>query len=81
MAEMERFYRLTEVARILQVSPLTVRRWVIEGKLKAFHPAGTRLYRIPESALREFIGEEWFARLTAPFQKVAEEKPKRRRRR
>lgn len=58
---MEKFYRLTEIAQMLRVSPLTVRRWINEGKLKAFHPAGTRLYRVPESSLKQFVGEEWWA--------------------
>lgn len=62
---MEKFYRLTEIARLLRVSPLTVRRWIDEGKLKAFHPVGTRLYRVPESSLRHFVGEEWWGTLTA----------------
>lgn len=81
---MEKFYRLTEIARILRVSPLTVRRWIDEGKLKAFHPAGTRLYRVPESSLREFVGEEWWEQLFASRaeEEVAakESKPRRRRR-
>ncbi len=58
MEKTEKFYNLTEVARILRVSPITVRRWVEEKKLRAFHPPGTRLYRIPETALREFVGPE-----------------------
>ncbi|MEZ8221956.1 DNA binding domain-containing protein, excisionase family [Candidatus Fervidibacteria bacterium JGI MDM2 JNZ-1-D12] len=79
---MEKFYRLTEIARILRVSPLTVRRWIDEGKLKAFHPAGTRLYRVPESSLRKFVGEEWWEQLFASRAEEAteEKKPRRRRR-
>jgi excisionase family DNA binding protein len=79
--EMAEFYNLSEVARMLKVSPLTVRRWVQEGKLKAFHPKGTRLYRIPEDALREFVGEEWFAQIAAEVQQAEGETPKRRGRR
>ncbi len=60
---MERLYSLVDVARLLQVSPLTVRRWVLEGKIEALHPAGTRLYRIPESSLRAFVGDEWWERI------------------
>ncbi|MFA0751011.1 MAG: hypothetical protein SLRJCFUN_001414 [Candidatus Fervidibacter sp.] len=78
---MAEFYNLSEVARMLKVSPLTVRRWVQEGKLKAFHPKGTRLYRIPEDALREFVGEEWFAQIAAEVQQAEGETPKRRGRR
>jgi excisionase family DNA binding protein len=78
--EMAEFYNLSEVARMLKVSPLTVRRWVQEGKLKAFHPKGTRLYRIPEDALRDFVGEEWFAQIAAELRQT-EEAPKRQGRR
>ncbi len=73
---MEKFYRLTEIARILRVSPLTVRRWVNKGKLKAFHPEGTRLYRVPESSLKEFVGDEWWEGL---FASRAEEEAQMRR--
>jgi excisionase family DNA binding protein len=82
---MEKFYKLTEIARMLRVSPLTVRRWINEGKLKAFHPAGTRLYRVPESSLKEFVGAEWWERVSATFaeaeEKATEERGVRRRRR
>lgn len=78
---MAEFYNLSEVARLLKVSPLTVRRWVQEGKLKAFHPKGTRLYRIPEDALREFIGGEWFEQIFSGTDRESEETPKRRGRR
>ncbi len=79
---MPQFYKLGEVARMLKVSPLTVRRWVQGGKLKAIHPEGTRLYRIPEASLKQFIGEEWVEKLkpeTPDGEKG--EKPKTRRRR
>ena len=82
---MEKFYKLTEIARMLRVSPLTVRRWINEGKLKAFHPAGTRLYRVPESSLKEFVGAEWWEWVSATFaeaeEKAIEERGVRRRRR
>ena len=82
---MEKFYKLTEIARMLRVSPLTVRRWINEGKLKAFHPAGTRLYRVPESSLKEFIGVEWWEKMSATFaeaeEKASKEEAERRRRR
>jgi len=85
MEKTEKFYNLTEVARILRVSPITVRRWVEEKKLRAFHPPGTRLYRIPETALREFAGPEWFETMVAPTAAAvaaeASQKGRRRRRR
>jgi excisionase family DNA binding protein len=44
------------VAQILNVHPLTVRRWIKEGKLKAVRlgPRG-RDIRIPASAISEFL--------------------------
>ncbi len=50
-----RHLSLSEVAGSMGVSERTVRRWIKSGKLKAFKPG--RDYRIPESALREFIEE------------------------
>lgn len=77
---MEKFYRLTEIARILRVSPLTVKRWINEGKLKAFHPKETRLYRVSESSLKEFVGEEWWEQLFASRTEEEQVKKPRRRR-
>ncbi len=81
---MEKFYKLTEIARMLRVSPLTVRRWINEGKLKAFHPEGTRLYRVPESSLKEFVGAEWWEKMSSTFveaeEKASKEEAERRRR-
>ncbi len=46
---------LSEVAGLMGVSERTIRRWIKSGRLKAYKPG--RDYRIPESALREFIEE------------------------
>ncbi len=82
---MEKFYKLTEIARMLRVSPLTVRRWIDEGKLRAFHPKGTRLYRVPESSLKDFVGADWWEQISKSYaeaeEKAAEERKARRRRR
>jgi len=51
----DRNLSLSSVAGSLGVSERTVRRWIKSGKLKAYKPG--RDYRIPESALREFILE------------------------
>jgi len=51
----ERHVPLSTVAGRLGVSERTVRRWIKAGKLKAYKPG--RDYRIPESALREFVEE------------------------
>ncbi|MGQ9463819.1 MAG: helix-turn-helix domain-containing protein [Candidatus Fervidibacter sp.] len=81
---MEKFFNLSEVARLLRVSPLTVKRWVTQGKLAAFHPPGTRLYRVSESELKKFVSDEWWEKLFASYaemeKKAAEERRVRRRR-
>jgi excisionase family DNA binding protein len=51
----ERHIPLSTVAGRLGVSERTVRRWIKAGKLRAYRPG--RDYRIPESALREFVEE------------------------
>ena len=51
----ERHLSLGEVAGLLSVSERTVRRWIKSGKLKAYKPG--RDYRIPESAVRQFVEE------------------------
>jgi excisionase family DNA binding protein len=51
----ERHVPLSTVAGRLGVSERTVRRWIKAGKLRAYRPG--RDYRIPESALREFVEE------------------------
>lgn len=50
---MEEFYTAEEVAQKLKVSPNVVRRWIREKKLKAVKVG--RLWRVPESTLREFL--------------------------
>ena len=53
----ERFYRVEEVARWLQVSPRTVHNAVIAGTLPSRHIG--RLVRIPLSGLRAWLaGQE-----------------------
>mgnify|MGYP001102262867 CR=1 FL=1 len=78
--KVEKFYRLAEIARILRVSLLTVKRWINEGKLKVFHPEGTRLYRVPESSLKEFVGAEWWEQEFASRAEEELQKRKTRRR-
>jgi excisionase family DNA binding protein len=46
---------LSEVAGLMGVSERTIRRWIKAGKLRAYKPG--RDYRIPESALRQFVEE------------------------
>src|SRR5215218_1214300 len=51
----DRHFSLSEVAIGLRVSERTVRRWIKDGKLKAYKPG--RDYRIPESAVRALVEE------------------------
>ncbi len=49
----ERHLSLSEVAELMEVAERTVRRWIKSGRLKAYKPG--RDYRIPESAVKDFI--------------------------
>ena len=49
----ERYMTLPQVAETLQVSRLTVYRWIKDGELNAYKFANE--YRITESDLKEFL--------------------------
>jgi excisionase family DNA binding protein len=49
----DRQLSLSEFAGLMGVSERTARRWIKSGKLRAYKPG--RDYRIPESAVREFV--------------------------
>jgi len=53
---MERLYKVSEVARMLNVSSVAVRKWIKSGKLKAKRIG--KLWMIPESELKSFLGEK-----------------------
>ncbi|MCD6510613.1 MAG: IS607 family transposase [Thermoprotei archaeon] len=53
---MERFYKVSEVARMLNVSAVAVRKWIKSGKLGARRIG--KLWMIPESELKRFLGEK-----------------------
>ncbi|HIQ13890.1 MAG TPA: IS607 family transposase [Thermoprotei archaeon] len=53
---MERLYRVSEVARMLNVSTVAVRKWIRLGKLRAKRIG--KLWMIPESELKRFLGEK-----------------------
>ena len=53
---MERLYRVSEVARMLNVSTVAVRKWIRLGKLRAKRIG--KLWMIPESELKRFFGEK-----------------------
>ncbi|WP_338819583.1 helix-turn-helix domain-containing protein [Neomoorella thermoacetica] len=51
--EKEKFYSPHEVAKMYNVKEETVRKWLYRGNIRGIKMG--RLWRIPESALREFI--------------------------
>ena len=53
---MERLYKVSEVARMLNVSTVAVRKWIKSGKLRARRIG--KLWMIPESELKRFLGEK-----------------------
>jgi acetyl-CoA synthetase len=52
----ETLFTIQEVAARLKVTPKTVRQWLQRGQMRGIK-AG-KLWRIPESALDEFLGRE-----------------------
>lgn len=49
-------FTVEEVARLMRVSPQTVRTWLREKKIRAVRIG--RPWRIPESAIREMMGRQ-----------------------
>ena len=52
----EEIYTTEQVAKILQIHPLTVLNYIKNGKLKGIKLG--RVYRIRESALKRFLDQE-----------------------
>jgi excisionase family DNA binding protein len=52
----EKIYTTEQVAEILQIHPLTVLKYIKNGKLKGVKLG--RVYRIRESALQVFLEQE-----------------------
>ena len=51
---MEKLLKISEVAKILNVSRHTILNWIREGKIRAIRlPSGR--YRIPESEVRKIL--------------------------
>gem|GEM_PF-775312 len=53
---MDRFYKVSKVAKMLNVSTVAVRKWIRSGKLSARRIG--KLWMIPESELKRFLGEK-----------------------
>lgn len=51
-----KLYTVSEAAKILRFSPMTLYRWIHEGKLKAVG-FGTRSYRIKKLYLEELLNQ------------------------
>lgn len=51
----DKFYTPDEIAKQLKITRQAINKWIREGKLKAVKLG--RIWRIPESALQEFIKE------------------------
>jgi len=52
----EKIYTTEQIAKILQIHPLTVLKYIKMGKLKGVRLG--RVYRIRESALQRFLEQE-----------------------
>lgn len=49
----QKYYKRTELAKILSVNPMTIYRLIKTGKLEAVKVAGD--YRIPETAVTSYL--------------------------
>jgi excisionase family DNA binding protein len=54
--EEEKYWTPEEIAERLKINVRTVNRWIASGKLRAIRVG--RLWRVPDSAIREFVGEQ-----------------------
>jgi excisionase family DNA binding protein len=52
----EKIYTTEQVAKILQIHPLTVLKYIKDGRLKAIRLG--RVYRVREAALQKFLEQE-----------------------
>lgn len=69
----ERIYTTEQIAKMLQVHPFTVLKFIREGKLKGIKLG--RVYRIKESDLNEFI-EDRTTRVVPKSPKIKKEELK-----
>ncbi len=72
---MERLYRVSEVAKMLNVSTVAVRKWIKSGKLKAKRVS--KLWMIPEDELKRFLGEKPREIRAVIYARVSSHKQKR----
>lgn len=72
---MERLYKVSEVARMLNVSTVVVRKWIKAGKLRARRVG--KLWMIPESELKHFLREKPKEIRAVIYARVSSHKQKR----
>lgn len=53
--EVAKMKTIEEVAKMFNVNPMTIRRWIDSGKLKAFQ--ADKIIRISETEIENFIQE------------------------
>lgn len=68
-------YRVSEVAGMLNISRVAVRKWIKDGKLKARRVG--KLWMIPESELRRFLGGKPSEVRAVIYARVSSHKQKR----
>lgn len=56
MRVVDRLYTTEQVAKLLQIHPLTVLKYINSGKLRAVKLG--RVYRITETSLQQFLEDE-----------------------
>lgn len=54
----ERYFTPEQIASLLQVNVVTVRRWLRSGRLKGYQ-LGRKLWRVSGSQLEEFLAFEY----------------------
>jgi len=72
---MERLYRTSEVARMLNVSTVAVRKWIKTGRLRAKRVG--KLWMIPEGELKRFLGEKSKEERAVIYARVSSQKQKK----
>lgn len=53
MEHLEKLYKISQVAQMLNTSRSSVLRWIYQGKLKGIRIFGT--WRVPESELKRLL--------------------------
>jgi len=68
--ELEDFYTVPEITTKLKVEASTIRRWIKQGKMKAYRFGGN--YRIPKSDFDQFMENSMVSKKTEKKRKSLE---------